>query len=171
MALSSLSNMSVVFFSILFCVDSKCVLYALNYTENKMRNDLICEIKILIHTLIMRGTRVDFCWIPSHSGFLFNDWADRMAKHGAMNDSSSTKITIPLSCNEVCAIINREVWDKFRNTQPVFHHEKLNNLPRSISSLLYKLVLNAFKTKFCTNIKCLCQKTLSTNYWWMMPKV
>ena len=164
MALTNLANMPVVFFKILFCVDSKSVLYALNSCENKMRSDILYEIKFLIHTMMMRGTQMDFCWIPSHSGFLFNDWADRMAKKGAMNDLSSTKINIPLSCYEICTIIKREVWNDFGHNRQVLRDLKLNNLPRNISSLLHKLVLNAFKTKFCKHVKCLCQGKLSAEH-------
>ena len=56
-----------------------------NYKE---RSELIYEIQFLIHGLILNGIKVNFFWIPSHSGLLFNDWADKAAKMGAQNQNA-----------------------------------------------------------------------------------
>ena len=80
----------MVLFSVLFCVDSK----ALKNEDNRERCDIIFEIKYLIHCLIMKGSCVDFCWVPSHCGILHNELADRAAKKGALNTPNSTLISI-----------------------------------------------------------------------------
>ena len=79
-------------FNILFCVDSKVVLYSLNSTDSKVRTDIIYEIKHLVHCLLIKGTGVTSCWIP---GLTFNERAERAAKQGAINNMHS--LDIPLS--------------------------------------------------------------------------
>ena len=63
--ISYIVNLSMVLFNILFCVDSKAVLYSLNSTDSKVRSDIIHEIKHLVHCLLIKGTGVILCWIPS----------------------------------------------------------------------------------------------------------
>ena len=59
---------------------------SLNSTDSKVRSDIIYEIKHLVHCLLIKGTGVTFCWIPSHCGTTFNEWVDRAAKRGAINN-------------------------------------------------------------------------------------
>ena len=63
-------------FNILFCVDTKVMLYLLHSTDSEVRFDIIFVIKYLIHCLLVKSTGVTFCWIPS----TFNEWADRTEK-------------------------------------------------------------------------------------------
>ena len=82
MALNTINSMSIPFYSLLFCVDSQSVINSLQSNISKERPELIYDIKHSIHSLIVNGTSVDFLWIPSHSGLLYNDWADKAAKQG-----------------------------------------------------------------------------------------
>ena len=83
-------------------MDSKATLLALNNADNKLRSDIIFEIKYMIHCLLAKGTTiVDLCWVPSHCG-LFGD--DRRARHGAFGNTLS-HIDIPLSTREMFNIL------------------------------------------------------------------
>ena len=75
-----------------------------------MRSDIIYGIKHLVHCLLIKGTGVTFCWIPSHCGLTFNEQTDRAAKRGAINNMQSTILDIPLSSKEMCNIIENDVW-------------------------------------------------------------
>uniref|UniRef100_UPI0033936F46 ribonuclease H family protein n=1 Tax=Acinetobacter baumannii TaxID=470 RepID=UPI0033936F46 len=68
MALNKIISLHTDFLNILFCVDSKSVLQTLDSNSNKEGCYIIDDIKYLIHSLIINGTNVQFCWIPSHSG-------------------------------------------------------------------------------------------------------
>ena len=61
-------------------MDSKTALFSLNSTESEVRFDIIYEIQLLVLRLLIKGTGATFCWIPSHCGLIFNEWADRAAK-------------------------------------------------------------------------------------------
>ena len=43
-------------------------------------NPLICQIMNLLWALSDKGTRVHFCWVPSHCGIEGNDVVDQLAK-------------------------------------------------------------------------------------------
>ena len=43
-------------------------------------NALICQIMNLLWALSDKGTRVRFCWVPSHCGIEGNDIVDQLAK-------------------------------------------------------------------------------------------
>ena len=43
-------------------------------------NPFICHIMNLLWSLSDKGTRVHFCWIPSHCGIDGNEWVDQLAK-------------------------------------------------------------------------------------------
>ena len=62
MALNYISTSSIAFYKILFCVDSKSVLTAMKDWQGKLRNDIIYEIKFLIHCIRSKGIEIDFCW-------------------------------------------------------------------------------------------------------------
>ena len=67
-ALSSLVDLPGTCLSILFCVDSKDTMFALNNADNKFRSDIIFEIRYMIPCLLVKGIIVDCCWVPSHCG-------------------------------------------------------------------------------------------------------
>ena len=49
-------------------------------------NPFICHIMNLLWLLSDRGTRVQFCWIPSHCGIEGNERVDQLAKESLDND-------------------------------------------------------------------------------------
>ena len=61
----------------------------------------MCEIKYLVHCLLIKGTDVTFCLISLHCGLTFNECADRAAKQRAMNNMQSTITDVPLSSKDV----------------------------------------------------------------------
>ena len=73
MALNYMLSLPRTILQILFCVDSKSVLQALESSKLQIRSEMILEINHLIHSLSLRGTDITFCWIPSHSSFHYND--------------------------------------------------------------------------------------------------
>ena len=75
------------------------------------RPEMIIEISCLLHMLIVRGTNIAFCWIPSHSFFYFNEKVDRAAKRGAMHSCDSVHFNFPLSIQEQCSIVNSHIWE------------------------------------------------------------
>ena len=97
MALNCLLDFPFCVFQILFCVDSKSVLQALKLSNTKVRNELIQEIYQLIHFLYIRGSQVDFCWVPSHCGLSANERVDQLAKKAAITEKGLIKINLPLS--------------------------------------------------------------------------
>ena len=103
-------------FNVLFCVDSKSVLKALDNSDSKVRKDLIVEINHLVHLLIIRGFGITFCWVPSHSGIFYNDKVDRLAKCGAKNSSVSSMINVSLSLHEAYSLLQNACWKHFKKS-------------------------------------------------------
>ena len=81
-----ISNIQLAIFHFLICVDSKSVVYVLQNWACKMRRDLVYEGRHLIYCIMSRGIRIEFCWIPSHCGFYWNELSDELAKQGAMKN-------------------------------------------------------------------------------------
>ena len=170
--------------NILFCVDSKSVLHALRNSNFNVRKDLITEISHLVHFLILRGSSVTFCWVPSHCGICFNERADRLAKCGAMYKNDTLGINVSLSLHEGYSLIQNACWKHFRkklrdfgylcgnhNNQTLIFDNVLNshkNLGlynrRNTLSLVYRFKLNAFKTKFSKNVNCICGDKITNSH-------
>jgi ribonuclease HI/L-rhamnose mutarotase len=160
MALNKISNLSISIFNIVICVDSMSALQALNSECPGERKEIILEIKNIIHGLITNGTQISFCWIPSHCGFLYNDWADRAAKFGALNVNAQT-ISMPLSCKEIQNIIeNKFVKDMNFN----LGYDKPCGIARLVLSTAYRIMLNAIKTKYCKGVNCICNEPVSLKH-------
>ena len=51
----------------------------------RVRAETVIEKSHSIHYLAVRGTIIDFCWIPSHCGFFHNELVDRADEIGAQN--------------------------------------------------------------------------------------
>ena len=146
-------------FNILFCVDFT------ESTDSKVTSVIINEIKDLVHCLLIKCTGVTFCWIPSHCGLNFNEWADRAANRGAINTLTmqSTLLDIPLSSKEMCNIIENDMWKRLGFSLSISHYPVLNNVTRSVSSLVYRL-LNVIKIKInkkSKNVMCTYKEKLS----------
>ena len=179
MALRYLVDLPRALFQIVFCVDSKSVLNSLKSSESKVRAELILEIRHAVNSLILRGTDVSFCWVPSHCGISSNDWVDRAAKKGAQNDGFSEKVTIPFSVQEGYSLLekgsysislrpsNNRYCEASNLSSKIYNIESNLNIvsapcfySRAVISLFFRFRLNALKTKFNQNIKCICGNNL-----------
>ena len=179
MALNFLIDFPRSIFRVLFCVDSKSVLQALQSTGTKIRSELIFEASVLINNLTSQGSDITFCWIPSHSNFYFNNKVDSVAKLGANNSTEATVLNIPLSFQECSSLIKSEIQKSVKNqsnqVDDLFIH--VNNFctafakpygrkvnPRSIMTLRNRWNTNAFKTKFVKNVACVCKHIISREH-------
>ena len=160
MALEFIFHLQFSFFRIVFCVDSKSVLYALQSWSCKNRSDLLFDIKLLISHISVRGSEISFCWIPSHCNILYNDVADRLAKCGASNSTEANLIpNTKLAKYEIISILENYVRTKFLDKKATFY-----SCNRHLSKLIYKLKLNAWNTKFSQNVVCVCTQHISVNH-------
>ena len=177
--------------NILFCVDSKSVLQAIKSTKQNIRLELIHNIKQNIHQLSLQNVNITFCWVPSHCGIYANEKVDQAAKKAARNCEGSFKIDISLDLHECFRLVNKiskdNMYKQLENSNSqYFHHcvkiknaavpkmilDTLVNYPRHITSLVYRFRLNALRTKFCKNIKCICENQLSVKHLFVdCPKV
>ena len=56
----------------------------------KMKEDILYEVKYLIHCIMYRGIETELRWVPSHCGLYWNEVSDKLAKQGAMKNMSET---------------------------------------------------------------------------------
>ena len=124
MALEFIIEYGKTFNAILFCVDSKAALQAIKSHRLTDRGEIVFQIKHLVHQLIIRGSIVNFLWVPSHTGLLYNDWADRAAKRGSKNIDSVT-LNLSLSKNEIYTILKSS--KTFQHNNPNQIHCKLTS--------------------------------------------
>ena len=113
MALNYLLDQPINFIQVVICVDSQSVLSAIQSSQNKIRPNLIFEIKHHIHCLTLRGSVIQFCWVPSHCGIYGNEWVDRAAKQSAKNNSNCINLNIPLSVEENYSLLVTCIWKKW----------------------------------------------------------
>ena len=92
MALQYIQNLNVTPYKILFCVDSQSVLQSLKSIKQKIRTEIIIEIKHLIHIFCIKGIQINFCWVPSHCNIFSNEKADLAANKAAQNDTNSISV-------------------------------------------------------------------------------
>ena len=75
-----------------------------------MRGDILYEVKYLIHCIMYRGIGTEFCWVPSHCGLYWNEISDKLAKEGAMKNTSETSyINLLLPSYEIISILEKYV--------------------------------------------------------------
>ena len=140
---------------------------------------MVLETLNLINTLILKGSEVTFCWIPSHSGFYYNNRVDIAAKRGASQSYDSKVLSIPLSTHECFSIIDREIWKSvndrnveqkdlvIKNVSFKKHNQgnqKQKFHARSIMSLRNRWNVNAFKTKYVKNVACVCRHKITREH-------
>ena len=106
-------------FSILFCVDSKAELYLLKSTDN-VRSDIIYEIKHSVHLLIKGTGVISVGVLQIDFGPTFSERAERAAKRGAINNTQSTLMDVPLSSNEMRSIIKNGMWKGLGFSRSIF---------------------------------------------------
>ena len=168
MALNYLVDLPITILQVVLCVDSQSVISAIKSSQPSVRPELILEIQHLAHFLTLRGTNIHVCWVPSHCGIFGNEWVDRKAKQGAKNSKYAIHINIPISIQENYTLLEKTIWKQWTqntnqsNCKPIV----LSNLncSRKISSLIFRLKLNALKTKFVKNIRCICGTTISVSH-------
>ena len=158
MALYTIYDIPKQFFSILFCVDSQSALIALQTNDPKERSEIIYEIRHLIDVIIQRGTKISFCWVPSHCGLKHNDQADLAAKQGS-KFSNACEIKLPYSLREKYHIINSKFC---KPKSDVFAFTK--GYSRRIISLAFRLFLNSWTTKFANGVNCTCQEKITIDH-------
>jgi ribonuclease HI len=181
MALHCINDCTRTFVRILFCVDSKSVLTAIQNVNLKVRSDLILDIIHVIHSLSMRGIQITFFWLPSHCGIYHNEQVDLLAKSGARKILGSIYLDIPLSLTECCNKLELSVQLKFELKvksqtksncnlkQPIKNIQKYKlssgkYISRSILTLMCRWKNNSFKTKFVQNVFCLCGSKLTPDH-------
>ena len=159
MALISIMESALDIFNVLLCVDSKAVLHVLRNSDCRFRKDLVFEIKALIHSISSTGIGVQFCWVPSHCGIYWNEYADELAKQGALRVNCEFHNSLHFSKNELLSrldnLVNRDFFQKFPT---------IINASRKISRLVYKLRLNSWNTKFSKNVVCACSSIISIEH-------
>ena len=160
MVLTKLSDLKFTHLSIVVCVDSKSVLEALQSEKYGERGEIIYEIHHIIHSLIVNGILVSFCWVPSHCGLLYNEWADRAAKDGA-NNNNSYKLNINLSKREMKHALTKNVYKKLP-CHILFENYSL--FPRPVARLAHRLALNSWKTKYCAEVTCICNRKITIQH-------
>ena len=166
-------------FQILFCVDSKGVLYAMKSFSLKIRSEMIMEISHLIHILSLRGSDITFCWIPSHCGLYYNEKVDKAAKKGASDNLGVHYLDIAMSKHEYNSLLKTVLKNKFlneqiRKEQNVRHHYKqfqtfsssvFDNIHyRQIKSLAYRWKLNSFRNKTNLKIRVICGNHITIDH-------
>ena len=159
MALNTINSMPKQFISIAICVDSQSVLQSLKNNNPNERPEIIFEIQYNINTLINKGTIVTFCWVPSHCGLKYNEWADQAAKQGAKN-VYSTEINLIYSLREKYHILEQKFKKPLKSNTLV----QTGGYTRRISSLAYRLYLNAWRTKYCKDIFCTCSERITIGH-------
>ena len=147
-------------FNVLFCVDSKSVLYALKSNNCKVRPELLAEIRYAIHCLKSIGVGVDFIWIPSHCGIYWNEVCDKLAKRGAeFGEDTFSYSDLSLSSHEIISLLQC----RFTDTS-IYRNRIMNDSPRHLTRLVYKLRLNSWKTKYVKDVKCICNSKITVKH-------
>ena len=155
-ALEYLTSSSLDFYGIVISVDSKSVLYALQNWSSSKRKDLLFDIRYMIHCLLFRGIKVSFCWVPSHLGFYWNEVCDKLAKQGSKNYNNNS-MNLYLTKHEYLSLV-----DKCFSAE--ICQGDLLSFSRHINSLIYKLRLNSWNTKFSKDVTCVCGDNISVNH-------
>ena len=159
MALHYIESIPKDLFNILICVDSKSVLYTLKNANNSKRIDFVYDIQMLIHNIILRGTGIDFCWVPSHCHLKWNDVSDNLAKMGAsLIADTTTCYNLRLSSDEINSIIKQHFLTSFFKNKI-----EILSCPRVLSQIIYKLRLNSWNTKYHVT-SCCCRANFSVKH-------
>ena len=78
LALNYYQHMGPIHHDVVVCSDSMSCLQAIEGEDTE--NPFICHIMNLLWSLSDKGTRVRFCWVPSHCGIDGNERVDQLAK-------------------------------------------------------------------------------------------
>ena len=158
-ALQHLMDITLDIINIVICIDSRSVIQSLQTWDCRVRTDLIFEIKYIIHLLRLRNIGITLCWVPSHCGIFWNDHVDSLAKLGANNRYPSKLSIAKLSYNELKTNIKSNYNPKSKGVKISPLH-----LPKKMSSLLLKLRLNSWRTKYVKDITCTCGENITIQH-------
>ena len=168
MALNYLLDLPYSIFQVVVCVDSQSVISALKSSKQSVRPELILEIQHLAHFLALRGTNIHICWVPSHCGIFGNELVDRLAKQGAKNSKYAKHINLPVSINENYTLLEKTIWKQWTENANMSMYKSIvlsnSNCSRKVSGLIFRLKLNALKTMFVKNIRCICGTNISVTH-------
>ena len=98
---------------ILIISDSKSGILKLKRLGIQARNDHITmETRSEIHRGSQNGINIKFIWVPSHSGIIGNEMADKQALMGREEGES---ISNKLHYTDLIIKVNRTLWDNWKN--------------------------------------------------------
>uniref|UniRef100_L7LY27 Putative tick transposon n=1 Tax=Rhipicephalus pulchellus TaxID=72859 RepID=L7LY27_RHIPC len=139
--------------------DSKAALQSLlSALRHGPYEQLVFEVRYLLHTSIEKGHHVKFQWLPSHCGVIGNEHADNAARSALQGD---TLETIPLSRTDaarqlrvVAQKITFSTWNTASRLRNQHHHcpntlrlQTPTGLRRNDATLLCRLWLRVAFTK------------------------
>ena len=97
-----------------------------------------------------------FCWVSSHCGLYWNEISDKLAKQGAMKNTSNNLL---FSSHEVNSLIKKAVYKQIEKSKSA-----IPSCSRYLARVIYKLRLNSWNTKYSQNVTCVCKKYLLNTY-------
>ena len=103
------------------------MLYSLNSADSKVRSDIIYEIKHFVHCLLTKVQVSLSVGFLHKCGLTFNEYADRAAKRGAINNTQSTILDFPLVSKQMCNSIENDTWKRTGFSRLISHYTVLNN--------------------------------------------
>ena len=88
-----------------------------------------------------------------------------LAKDGAKNRFNTEKLFVRLSTFEMCNLIEKSVskpfMNSYKNTSSLLNVKGCN---RAVKSIAFRLLVNAPKTKYCKDVKCICYSNFSVEH-------
>ena len=160
LALNYICNIQLAIYIFVMCVDSKSVLCALkNWNCKMMRGDIFYEVKYLIHCIMYKGIRVEFCWVLSHCGLYWNEISDKLAKLAKQGAMKNTSNNLLFSSHEVNSLIKKAVYKQIEKSKSA-----IPSCSRYLARVIYKLRLNSWNTKYSQNVIYVCKNILSVKH-------
>ena len=138
----------------MFCVDTKATLLAITNSDQTLSLKLSAWFIVYWQRILLSI----FCWVHSHCGLFGNEWADRIAKNGAFENTLS-HIDIPLFTREMFNILE----NRMKTDLNLLNSYYLKG-PIHIFSLIYRLSVHGLKTKYCKDGTCTCRGKISITH-------
>jgi ribonuclease HI len=176
MALQHVNDLPVVPHNIVVLTDSKSGLMALQSDSGSSRDDLIREIGVVIHQLIVKGVGVTLQWVPSHVGIPGNEVVDRLAKEASKR--ATPDLNLVLSYSDIKCKLRSAAWELWkadfsraaaarRYDLDLTPSQKggliLPIMPRHLTTIVYRLRCDVWRTIFVPK-KCLCGAAVSPHH-------
>jgi ribonuclease HI len=176
MALQHVNDLPVVPHNIVVLTDSKSGLMALQSDSGSSRDDLIREIGVVIHQLIVKGVGVTLQWVPSHVGIPGNEVVDRLAKEASKR--ATPDLNLVLSYSDIKCKLRSAAWELWKAdfsraaaarrydldlTPPQKGGLILPIMPRHLTTIVHRLRCDVWRTIFVPK-KCLCGAAVSPHH-------